>query len=134
RHLRAVGPNLEARLLCRARLADALEPRLLEQAGDALAEKHGVFGEDDAHGYDSRGISATILVPPAGGLSTRRLPSSTATRSASPRRPEPAVGSAPPTPSSATSTTTRPFGAATSTSIDDACACLTTFEIASETT
>jgi hypothetical protein len=53
---------------------------------------------------------------------------------ASPRRPEPALGSAPPTPSSATSTTTRPFGADTSTSIDDACACLTTFAIASETT
>src|SRR5262249_18601258 len=134
RDLGAVGTHLEEELLRVARLADHLEARVLEQTRDALAEKHGVFGEHDAHRYDSKGISATTLVPPASGLSIDRRPSSTATRSASPRRPEPPAGSAPPMPSSATWTRTRPFGAHPATSIGEARACLTTFAIASETT
>ena len=46
---------------------------------------------------------ARTRVPPPGGLSTSSAPSSASTRSTSPRRPVPRAGSAPPTPSSATS-------------------------------
>jgi hypothetical protein len=52
----------------------------------------------------SQGISARALVPPAGGLEIRRRPPSASMRSARPLSPDAAAGSAPPTPSSATST------------------------------
>ena len=60
-------------------------------------------------GLTRSGISALIAGPALGGLSTSRRPSSAATRSASPRRPVPSAGSAPPTPSSATVTVARPL-------------------------
>ena len=53
----------------------------------------------------ARGMLARSLVPPPGGLAIASRPSSDSTRSSSPRRPVPRVGSAPPTPSSVTWTT-----------------------------
>ena len=55
------------------------------------------------------GISATTRVPPPGAFSTRKLPRTAQTRSSSPRRPLPRLGSAPPTPLSATSTRSAPL-------------------------
>ena len=83
-----------------------LEPGLLEQPGEALAQDHGIVGERYSHG-----TSARSEVPRPGGLDTVIVPPSASIRSASPRSPEPPVGLAPPIPSSATSTTSRPTGA-----------------------
>ena len=58
------------------------------------------------------GISAWTVVPPDGGLVTVSSPSSAATRSARPDSPVPPRLSAPPTPSSATSTVRHPPEAA----------------------
>ena len=82
---------------------DDVEARLGEQPREPLAQEHRVVGEDHSHG-----ISACTTVPRPGGLSTSSRPPSASTRSASPRSPVPRAPSAPPTPSSATSTTARP--------------------------
>ena len=67
---------------------DDLEAGFLEQAGEALAQDHGVVGQHYAHG-----ISARSVVPRPGGLETVKLPPSASMRSASPRSPEPPDGS-----------------------------------------
>ena len=54
------------------------------------------------------GSSASSRVPAPGGLSTLSRPPSASTRSASPRSPQPRAGSAPPAPSSAIATASRP--------------------------
>src|SRR5215213_6376742 len=82
----------------------------------------------------AHGISAWSRVPRPGGLSSDSVPSSAATRSASPRRPDPRATSAPPTPSSATSTVTWPFARRTATVASVACAYFATFVSASDTT
>ena len=73
-----------------------------EQAGEAGAQQDGVFGDHDAHGSST----ITVVGPPV-GLTTCIRPPRAATRSARPCRPLPRAASAPPTPSSATSTTSR---------------------------
>ena len=75
-----------------------------------------------------------MRVPPPGGLSTSSRPFSASTRAASPRSPVPPAGSAPPTPSSATTTVAAPFARPMLTVALDACAYLATFVIASATT
>ena len=80
------------------------------------------------------GTSARTTVPPPGGLSTARRPPSAATRSASPARPVPDAGSAPPIPSSCTSMTTWPSTCSTVTSAALAEAYLATLVSASMTT
>src|SRR5215217_2705756 len=128
-HVRGVAADLEHELVRVPGLADDLEPGLVEDARDALAKENGVLCQDYPHG-----ISARIRVPCPGALSTCRRPSRASTRSARPRRPEPFSGSAPPTPSSATSTTALPFRRITRTPTADACAYLATLASASETT
>src|SRR3954447_26545140 len=81
-------------------LPDDVEAGLAEQPHDALAQENIIVGDDHPHGR-----SARIVVPSPGRLVTWRRPSSASTRSANPRSPVPRRGSAPPAPSSATSTT-----------------------------
>src|SRR5262249_56142186 len=68
--------------------------------------------EGEAH---CTGISATTVVPAPATLSISRRPASVSTRSRKPHRPDPRPGSAPPAPSSCTSTRADPFTRATRT-------------------
>lgn len=73
-----------------------IEPAGLSNCGDSQISDH-------PHGSSTRS-----RVPPPAGLSRRRAPPMAATRSLMPARPVPRHMSAPPCPSSATSTTRRP--------------------------
>src|SRR5581483_9499252 len=84
--------------------SDDLEAGLSEQPRQALAQDHGVVGDDYAHG-----ISARSLVPRPGGLDKVSRPPRASTRSARPRNPEPPAPVAPPIPSSETSSESTPF-------------------------
>src|SRR5262249_42680629 len=105
-----VGVDLAQQVLGVARLADDLHAGVLEQPRDAFAQQHAVVGQPYTHG-----ICARTVVPMPGGLTTSRRPSTIVSRSASPRSPVPDAGSAPPTPSSRTSTTAWPFWRSTDT-------------------
>src|SRR4051794_34726048 len=129
RDVRLVGAHLADEVLGVARLGDDVEARVLEQPGDALAQQDTVVGDDYAHG-----ISALRMVPRPGGLSSSSRPSRAATRSASPRRPEPRLGSAPPMPSSATSISAWPLTRSTLTFACSASAYFATFVSASAMT
>src|SRR5690606_37454472 len=99
-------------VLAVAGLASDLEARVLEQPDQPFAQQHGVFGDDDLQGCiccAHTGISARRVVPDPGGESRASEPSNAPTLSASPCNPEPRPGSAPPTPSSRTSTQACPL-------------------------
>src|SRR5919204_2266678 len=124
--VRAVAPHLQEQLVGAAGLSDDVEAGVGEDPGHPLAQEDRVLGEDYPHG-----IWARMRVPAPGWLSTSRTPSRASTRSTSPRNPEPRVGSAPPTPSSDTSTTARPFRRTTLISTAEASEYLATFASAS---
>ena len=86
------------------------KPGILEQANHSFAQQHRVVGDDQPHrGQPSRaGCWHAQSCRRPRRCSTLNSPSSAATRSASPRRPEPS-GSAPPRPSSRTSTVSKPL-------------------------
>src|SRR5687767_545047 len=97
------------------RLGDHLVSAVGQKTRDACSQQSGVLGDHDpqrglsdeiVHALSPvhpHGSSACTRVGPPAGLSIKRRPSSAATRSASPPSPAP-VGSAPPLPSSSTST------------------------------
>src|SRR6185437_14177579 len=74
-----------------------LDVVVAQQTGHPIPEQDVILGDDYSHGS-----SARIVVGPPRGLVTERRPSSASTRRRRPRRPEPS-GSAPPWPSSRTS-------------------------------
>src|SRR3954469_22291984 len=96
---------------------------------DALADQRAVVRDHDAHGR-----SAVTTVPTPEGLRMRSVPSSAATRSASPWSPVPAVSSAPPIPSSAISITATPLRRETRTDAFVASAYRATLASASQAT
>src|SRR5262245_57124090 len=98
-----------------------------EQPGQAFAEECAVLGDHDAHAN-----SATSEVPFPDGLERVSVPPAAATRS--PSEVSPKAGSAPPTPSSRTSTTTRPLSWATLAESRVADACFSAFVNPSATT
>src|SRR5919201_3588178 len=99
---------------------DDLVPAVLEQSAQSFAKQHLILGDHDPHGN-----SAVSVVPSPWSLSMRSIPPRAATRSERPLRPEPGMGAAPPTPSSATETTSLPFSRAPLRTILVAFACLT---------
>ena len=58
-----VGADLAEQVLGVGRLADDLDPGLVEEAGDPLPQQDRVLADHDSHG-----ITALSLVPPPGGL------------------------------------------------------------------
>ena len=107
-----VGADLAQQVLGVAGLADDLEAGLLEQAHDALAQQHRVVGDDDPHRVNlpsgiagSHDRPAAVAVGDAEAAVERGDPVGEA-RAGPSRR-----GSAPPTPSSATSTVERAVAA-----------------------
>src|SRR5690606_3367307 len=106
-----------------------LVARLGQQADQPLAQQRQVLGDHNSHG-----ITARSLVGPPAGLSTSRLPPSASTRWPMPPRPEPGARTAPPRPSSATSTARLPFSRPIRTVASRAPECLATLVSASATT
>src|SRR5215207_959344 len=103
RHVRLVRVDGGEQLLRARGLGDDLDALAPHERRDALAQQPAVVGDHDSHGS-----SAVTTVPAPGGLRMRNVPSSAATRSASPWSPVPADSSAPPMPSSAISMTATP--------------------------
>src|SRR5207247_6085203 len=85
-------------------------------------------------GYRAHGRSTVSRVGPPGGLAISRVPSTDSARRASPARPVPRAGSAPPTPSSVTMMCNRSPSRCTNTSAWLAWECLGMLVRPSETT
>src|SRR5947209_4794726 len=96
--------RLAHQLLSVRRMRDHLKAGLLEQTCDSFTQQHRIIGDDHPHG-----ILALTVVPLPSALVSSSRPSSAATRSESPRSPDPCARSAPPTPSSLTCTSTWPL-------------------------
>src|SRR5581483_9460896 len=107
---------------------DDVEVVVAEQSRQPVAEQREVLGDHDPHGITTR-----IVVGPPAGLRTSSVPSSAATRRASPDRPLP-DGSAPPRPSSVISSTSDVPSTRPRIATRLACACLPAFASASATT
>ena len=90
---------------------DDREAVVAQQPGEPVAEQREVFGDQDSHGSSARSV-----VPPSDGLTMSSVPSSASTRRRRPVSPDPA-GSAPPRPSSVTSSTSD-FGRADDAHLD----------------
>lgn len=116
------------------RLGHHREPGHLHHLDQPDPQQHGVLGD---HGtpHIGHGSSTLIMVGPPTGLLIRKVPSTDRTRWASPFSPVPRDGSAPPGPSSATTTRSISPSRVTVTSARVASrACLAMFVSASETT
>jgi len=108
-HVRAVGLDGAEQLVAVLDGGDDVETRLGQEALEPGTQQHRVLRDHEAHGS-----STTSRVGPPGGLDNASRPSTAATRLASPGSPDPEARSAPPSPSSSTSTRQRP-GRTTST-------------------
>src|SRR5437763_14058394 len=82
---------------------DDLMAAVFEESCEPLAQQHLVLRDHDPHGS-----SAIRVVPAPCSLSMRSVPPRATTRSERPLNPVPSIGAAPPTPSSATETTSFP--------------------------
>src|SRR4051794_31732517 len=128
RHIRLRKPHPPHQILRIINLANYLKPRIHQQPRHTLPQQHRIIREHYPHG-----ITADTQVP-APLLCTASVPSRASTRSASPRRPVPPSGSAPPTPSSETSIVALPSERMIRTVACLALAYLATFVSASATT
>src|SRR5262249_3530614 len=104
RDIGLVGADLAQQILGVGRLADDLDPGLVEQACYPLPQQDRVLADHDSHG-----ITALSLVPPPAGPLASSPPPSAGPRAGTP-------GPAPRGPSSATSTTSEPSASVTPTS------------------
>src|SRR6185437_15923613 len=107
---------------------DHVEAVVAQQALQAVAQQREILGDHYSHGSSAR----TVVGPP-GGLMTRSVPSSASTRRRKPLSPPPSA-SAPPLPSSWTSTESTPSPLQMRTSTRRAPECLPALASASATT
>src|SRR5699024_3808182 len=91
--------GLDARFetLCVRQRSHNLMPRVFEQADKALAQQHGIFTDQNAHGT----LTSTVVGPPC-GLAMLISPPAARTRFEMPSRPPPGCTVAPPMPLSST--------------------------------